>query len=127
MSDASAEILFPDRTVETRSGPVTVREFRFLESLRATLVSRPLIESLAALFRSAEGGHVPLIDVLAVFAAHPDIVLDLLELATGRSRDEIAIQSIADGHALLMALWEANQDFFTEQLLLLSERTKPST
>lgn len=119
--DETAEILFPHREVPTKTEVIVVREFNFLESLKAAPVARPIIDDLARLFEECEDPEaVPLLDVLERFTAHPEAVVRLLELATGRA--DIAVQSVADGHALLRALWEANQAFFTEMLILRKTR-----
>lgn len=118
-TDQTAEILFPDRPVPLASGEeIVVREFRFLESLKAAPVARPIMAGLQALFQGAEDtSGVPLLEILAVFAAHPDEVIELLHLATGRT--DLAEVSAADGHRLLLALWEVNQGFFIELVRMM--------
>lgn len=126
MDDSTADILFPDRPVPLETGEeVTVREFRFLESLRAAKIARPIIDDLAALFRAADDpADVPYLDVLGVFAAHPEALITLLEMATGRT--DIADVSTEDGYRLIDALWGANQRFFVEMVKMATLTSDPS-
>lgn len=109
--------VLPDATVHVGGRSVTVHELRFAQSLRATPVARPIIESLRALM-DRHGEDIPAGDLVALLTDHPDAWLDLLALATGESAEWIAGLSDADGLALQMALWEVNQRFFVQRLVL---------
>ena len=126
MNDATAEILFPDRPVPLSSGiEITVREFRFLESLKAAKIARPIIDDLAALFHAAaDPADVPYLDVLDVFAAHPEPLVTLLEMATGRA--DIGELPTEDGYLLIDALWGANQRFFVQLVKMATLTSDPS-
>ena len=119
MTDAAAEleVLFPDVEVEVADGggkvSVTVREFRFAESLRARPVARPVSEALAAAVPDDPDGEMPSAAAIeAAMGEHAEAWLELLGRACGRDPEWLGRLSDADGAALSMAMWEANGPFF---------------
>ena len=115
------EVLFPDVEVEVRDPDagvdvaVTVREFRFAESLRARPAARPLVEALAALAREARdaGQEAPGAAALeAIMGAHHEAWLELLARATGRDAEWLARLGDEDGARISWAMWETNGPFF---------------
>ena len=115
------EVLFPDVEVGVQDPDsgiklvVTVREFRFAESLRARPAARPLVEALAALGREArdEGREAPGAAALeAIMGAHHEAWLELLARATGRDAEWLARLGDEDGARLSWAMWETNGPFF---------------
>ena len=117
---AELEMLFPDRDVDVRDPDtgevvtVTVREFRFLEGLRAQAEARALIVALTdAIDDDEELGTEVIADVMA---EHAEAWLGLVGLSTGRERVWLAQLADRDGDALSEALWEVNRGFFVRRV-----------
>ena len=92
---AELDALFPDRDVPVRdpdtgeAAALTVREFRFLEGLRAQTVARPLVQAWAAL-APGDGELADAGAFEAAMAEHAETWLALLALATGRDAGWLA-------------------------------------
>lgn len=123
--EAELEVLFPDREVTVRDPDtgaeltLTVREFRFLEGLRAQVVARPLLEALADV---ADGPALADTDAVAeVLAAHAEVYIELIGLAleSKSSPAWLARLGAADGDALSIAMWEVNAGFFMHRVARL--------
>ncbi len=121
-------VLFPDveltmRDPETgESVALTVREFRFREGLEAQAAARPLIEAFTALVEraGAEGVEDSEIGVAAIdwaIGEHPEIWLELVALATGRTTEWLARLSDRDAQALSGAMWQSNGPFFVRRIV----------
>lgn len=118
------EVLFPDEKIAVRDPDtgkpisVAVREFRFLDGLKAQAFARPLIETLAGLVESVDGGAD--LDPAAFEAAigqHPEIWIALCALATGRDADWLAELRDSDSQALTVAMLEVNARFFIGRIV----------
>ncbi|MDX1464125.1 MAG: DUF6631 family protein [Halomonas sp.] len=108
------EILFPDETLEIAGETIEVREFRYLEGLRAIALARPLLKALAELLEDDE------LDALALdglIAEHYTAWIALMAISTGK--DEAWIEGLRDrdGQTLSMTFWRVNSSFFMRRLV----------
>jgi len=118
-TDRDIDVLLPDQEVrvidpDTRETvTVTVREFRFLEGLRAQAepAAAALLAELAAAL-DAGGGDLPVAEVQAVMGRQALGWCELLAAACRRPRSWLERLSDGDGQALSAAMWTANRDFF---------------
>ncbi|MYE00556.1 MAG: hypothetical protein F4Y03_04655 [Alphaproteobacteria bacterium] len=116
---AELEVMFPDQAVpvtDPETGErvtVTVREFRFRESMELRPLSRPLVDAMAAGLEDGLDG--PAHD--ALMAEHADTWLALLSRACGRPEAWLAELRESDGAALDDAMWTANKDFFLRRVV----------
>ena len=114
-------VLFPDVDVEVRdpdSGEtvtVTVREFRFLEGLKAQAPARPLVEALADIVE--DDAEIDGAAVSAAMAAHAGVWIELTGLACGRDPAWLGRLSDRDGDAVTDAMWSANRGFFIRRAI----------
>lgn len=121
-------LLFPDIDVEVRdpdSGEtvvLAVREYRFIEGLRASAWAAGLIKAVAA---TVQGDDVSEHRIAAALGEHAETWLACIAQATGRDAAWLARLSDADGQALSVAMWQANQGFFGRRLVAaLARRQK---
>jgi len=134
-TDRDIDVLLPDQEVrvidpDTRETvTVTVREFRFLEGLRAQAepAAAALLAELAALL-DAGGGDLPVAEVQAVMGRQALGWCELLATACRRPRSWLERLSDGDGQRLSAAMWTANRDFFSERIAALGTggQAKPS-
>lgn len=117
-------VLFPDVDVTVRDPdtgedtPLTVREFRLLEGLRAQAEARDLLAALSECARIPDDDDMGLsVSIDAAIGDHPEGWIRLLARATGREADWISRLSDADGHALKDAMWTANGPFFLRRIV----------
>ena len=117
--DVAAELarLFPDERVSVHDPEtgaavaLTVREFRFLEGLKATADARPFIEDYAALVGDGPEPEVAgSLEIAALLGKHDALWLELTARACGRETRWLA--RLADALALRDAMWSANGAFF---------------
>ena len=108
------EVLFPDVALTLSTGEsVTVREFRYLEGIRAAGLARPILDRLRQLH--AEATSTPaLIETLLI--EHWEAWSTLLCIVCDRDRAWLEHQGDQDGMALTMAFWQANSGFFLRRL-----------
>lgn len=112
-----AEILFPDVAVTLSTGEqVTVREFRYLEGLRAVALARPLLDRLRELGATAATQTV----IETLLLEHWETWAELLCLACDRDQRWLSQLADQDGMTLTMAFWRANSSFFMRRLVLHS-------
>ena len=117
------EVLFPDVDLEVRDPDtgeavaLTVREFRFLEGLRAQALARPFVEALAELIGTGEVSEVGADAVAGLMADHAETWLALAARACERPFEWVARLSDADGDALSDAMWSANAGFFMRRVV----------
>ena len=116
-----AAILLPDRDLEVidpvtgETLTLTVREFRFLDGLRAQAQARGLIEDIAAL--AAEAEAMTPARMAQVIGHHAEAWTTLCALACARETDWIAALREPDASHLSMLVWEVNAAFFTTRIL----------
>ena len=126
-------VLFPDIEA-TVSDPdtgaavvLTVREFRFLEGLRAQAVARPFIDALAA--ATGTDGERALDDaaVVAVLAEHGETWIALTAAACGRDPAWLERLSDVDGDRVSEAMWSANGGFFMRRVVAVVAAARKRT
>jgi hypothetical protein len=113
-----AEILFPDETLELSGEQVTVREYRYLEGLRASVVARPILAGLRELIEACEGREIDPEALDELIGEHAEAWVGLIALATGRDPQWIKSLSDGDGLNLSLAFWRVNGPFFTRRLVI---------
>lgn len=111
-----AEILFPDGTIEIEGEQIEVREFRYLEGLKATAIARPIIAGLRDLIKAE--GDLELDAIDALIGEHAEAWVQLISMSTGLDPERIQGLSDRDGMALSMAFWNVAYPFFTRRLVL---------
>jgi hypothetical protein len=112
---AGLDILEPGRVIEVGGERLVVREFGFVEQLRAAPIAAPIVVDLARVFDGDESREPSMAELEAVFGTHYQAFLELLALATGK--DLAWLQGLKrDAYPLLMAFWSVNSGFFVERL-----------
>lgn len=114
MSDA--EILFPDETIEVGGKSVTVREFRYVEGLKAAAIARPFLAGLRAFISEREEIDPESLD--ALIGVHSDVWVQLISISTREPIDWLVNLSDEDGLELSMTFWRVNASFFTRRLVM---------
>ena len=117
--------LYPDVDLVVRDPdtgkPVslTVREFRFIEGMKAQITAQPLIAELTSLTGDRladDGGPDPSV-IDAVLGKHAEIWIDLCGQACGRETHWIARLRDEDARAMNGAMWTANGQFFFRRII----------
>jgi hypothetical protein len=109
-------VLLPDRTLTLAGEEITVREFRFAESLELAPLAAPIIADLASM---ATADEAPAGSALfAVLGVHQEAFLELVARSIGRPRAWIEGLSRKEGRALALTFWEVNADFFLDDVRL---------
>lgn len=122
-ADAELAVLFPDVDVTVRdpdtgaSVELTVREFRFLEGLRAQVLAQPFIAALADAVGTGDEGALDAPAIAAVLAEHAALWLELVARACERDAAWLARLADADGDRVSEAMWSANGDFFMRRVV----------
>lgn len=111
---SDAEILFPDEMVTVEGEELLVREFRYLEGLRAIALARPLLQGLAELL---EGGEIDALGLDGLISEHHQAWIELIAISTGKPQAWIEGLRDRDGQALSMAFWRVNSAFFMRRLV----------
>lgn len=108
-------ILYPEREAPIAGRKVVMREYGFLEGLRLSPLTQPIIDAMASL---AQGGSVPDLDALAlVFAEHADAVVQLIAAACDQPVEWVAGLDDEPGRELLLLWWGVNAHFFGDRVL----------
>ena len=111
-----AEVLFSDEPVEVAGETVTVREFRYLEGLRAAAVARPILAALRELMDEFDTMAPESID--ALIGEHHDAWVQLLAMSTDKDPEWVKGLPDREGLELSMVFWRVNGPFFTRRLIL---------
>ena len=123
--DAAAElaVLFPDVELTVRDPDtgeavaLTVREFRFLEGLRAQALAGPFVEGLAELVGTGDIDALDPAAIAGLMNDHAEVWIALTARACDREPEWLARLSDIDGDALSEAMWSANSGFFTRRVV----------
>ena len=116
-------VLFPDVDLEVRDPDtgeavaLTVREFRFLEGLRAQALAGPFVAALAEVVGTGEEDALEPATVAGLMAEHAKTWLSLIALATDRELAWVARLRDVDADALSEAMWSANAGFFMRRVV----------
>lgn len=119
MSDL--DILLPDHPTTVSGVPIVVRELRFAQTLRISMLMAPIIDRLAELCGE---GAIDSTQLDAALCEAPEAWLNFMSLATGQPAEWIESLSDTDGRCLQMLTLERNMRFFVQRLLLTLELRK---
>jgi len=117
------DVLFPDVDLTVRDPDtgaaveLTVREFRFLEGLRAQATARPFTEALAEVIGTADESALDAPAIAGVLAEHGETWLALTAAACDRDPEWLARLRDVDGDAVSEAMWSANGGFFMRRVV----------
>lgn len=111
---SDADILFPDETLEIAGQTIEVREFRYLEGLRAIALARPLLEDLA---KTLEEGDLDALALEGLLGEHSAAWISLMSISTGQPREWIEGLRNREGQRLSMTFWQVNSGFFMRRLV----------
>ncbi len=122
------DIIKGERAVTLSDGrEITVREYRaFLEGLKVDAIAAGLEGDLAtALHGMQPNDPAALLQMGAVFGAHPEVLTQLIAMATELTAEEIGQLPDADGQTLLITWWGLNAGFFMRRIVLaMAAQTK---
>ena len=108
-----AQLLFNERQLTIGDRDVTVREFAFLEGLRAQVLARPMLKDLRIHFESGDADPE---DIALLMEGHAEEWLEICALASGEPAEWIAKLPSSQGEQLSLAVWEVCSDFFMRSL-----------
>lgn len=117
------EVLFPERELAIGERKITVREFSFLEGLKAGVLASDLLDDLSGIVEPENVVNTG--ELLNAFGRHADVLVELIAMATGEDREFIAGLNREDGENLLMTFWKANADFFGNRLAMRWIKERP--
>lgn len=107
------EIMYPDVTLSIAGREITVREYRFLDGLRARAKGKALIDALEPMISSGAAVEAGVEDYVDMLAVHHDVVVDLMaDSVSGADRDWIDSLDMEDGLVLMHAWWGVCGRFF---------------
>lgn len=116
-------MLYPDQEIEIAGETIFVREFRYLEGLKARALARPFLNELRDII--GNDNALPSPEALAdAVAHHGEIWCELMASVCGeapparKSADWVAALSPVDAAKLEEAFWRANGFFFVRRLLV---------
>lgn len=112
-------LLFDEQTLEIAGERIVVREYRYLQGLRAAAIARPLLEGLRALIEDLAGPEALAPEALdALIGEHHETWLALIALCIDRPVEWVAALPDAEGQRLGLAFWAANAGFFMRRLVV---------
>lgn len=111
-------IMHPDVTLTIAGREVTVREYRFIDGMRARGKGKPIIDELQAMMASGELVNAVVEDYLGILARHPDLTRELmLDAIDGADPDWLDALSEDDGFALQVQWWGVCGRFFARIIM----------
>ena len=110
------EVIHPERVIQIKGEDITVDEFGFLQGLSAGPLARPLLDDMAICFEE-KGDDIAMEEISELFGLHREILIHLMSMVTGKSRDWIMALNDKDGMTLMMTFWQVNSGFFVRRLL----------
>ncbi len=112
------DTLLPERELDIGQHKITLHEYTFMEGLRVDAIAGPVLDGLVGVFldRGEDAGFA-MSELSAVFGDHPDIMAELLAMATRMPRDWVEKLSDEHGQLLMMSWWAANKYFFVRRLV----------
>lgn len=113
---SDAEVLEPDQDLVISGETVTVRAFRMFDGLRATPIARPIISSIREM--ATAGDEIDADQLMDLLGRHAEEWMQLVALATGRSRQWLDTLTDEEGLALAMTFWQVNAGFFMTRLAI---------
>jgi hypothetical protein len=122
MSDAAEkdpELLFDEHTLLIEGERIVVREYRYLEGLRAGAIARPILAGMRELVQSMDDPDELEPEAIdALIGDHYTVWLELIALCIGRPVEWLAGLPDSAGQRISMAFWGANAGFFTRRLVV---------
>lgn len=126
--ESDLAILHPDCDVVIAGKKITVREYRFLESLRLQSAIAPLAARMAEITQPGESLAVE--DVNAALADYPELIAQLIATSCDQSPEWVGSLRASDGDALFGAWWKVNSGFFircvVQRVVLVSKASAGS-
>lgn len=113
------EVLFDENTLDIEGERIVVREYRYLDGLRAAAIARPILAGLREHIESLEGPEDLAPEVIdALIGEHYMVWLELIALCVDRSPEWVGSLPDSAGQRLSLAFWGANANFFTRRLVV---------
>ncbi|CDM42385.1 DUF6631 family protein [Ectopseudomonas oleovorans] len=128
--DDSLEVLFPDRPLTVGGRDLVVRELGFEEQMHNNHLLKPIADAFCQIPPQVLASPDSINQVLDLLAAHWDNVRELVAISCGQPLKWVKALPPADGEALVLTWWTANQGFFVRRLwrpaLLAQARKAPA-
>ena len=112
MSDLAT--LFPNSTVETSSGPVTVKPFTFGQLPLVLKKARTIYGGVAHLLSDGSNEAAVVLEIMAVGG---DDLIDLVCISTGKDRSFFDTLQMDEGVKVVSTFLEVNLSFFVQRVL----------
>ncbi len=114
MSD-DLNVLMPEQSLVIGGRTVTVRELTFAQTIALGSKLAPLLDSLSGFI-----GNESINPLMAVktLGEHYELTLELLQLSTGLSLDELKGLGASKSHALMSVFFAVHLDFFAQRLII---------
>lgn len=106
--------LFPNCTVETTSGPVTVKPFTFGQLPLVLQKARTIYGGVSHLLENGGGEAAVVLEIMAVGG---DDLISLMCISTGKDRDFFDALQMDEGVQVTSAFLEVNLSFFVQRVL----------
>jgi hypothetical protein len=107
---------YPECDIYISGERITVREFTFLEGLRAAHTAHMLLADLAALFKEVEATP-GFLAIAGILGEHEKELRGLISIATGRDTEWLKELTESEERQLLMTFWAVNWPFFVNRLV----------
>jgi hypothetical protein len=107
---------YPEYDIYIGGEWVTVREFTFLQGLRAAQIAQMLLADLAVLFKETEA-NPGFFAITGIFGEHEKELLGLISMATGRDTKWLRELTESEEQQLITAFWTVNWPFFVNRLI----------
>ena len=114
--DNSLEVLLPDRQLTVGGIEVTVRELSFREQLTHNYLLAPMADVLSAIPAEQLEGPDSINVIYDALALYSDSLSELLAISCGQPVEWVNALPAADGEALILSWWMANNGFFVRRL-----------
>lgn len=124
LTNHDLEILFPHQELDIAGEKILVREFSFIQGLKAETLARVMLADLGQLL-AEQGEAIALDDLSDLFARHAETYVQLIALAVERSPDWVGDLSDDEGQLLGWTFWAVNKGFFTRRLAMRRLASRP--
>lgn len=115
---ADLAILHPDVDLKLCGRTLTLREYRFVDGLKARTIGKPLTDAIGAWMDAGNVEQHDVEDYVDMLAEHADVVRELMLMSiVGADAEFIDGLSDADGETLLVNWWVVCGRFFVRLAL----------